>query len=130
MSQEYEPPAPATSRLDRLTRRVLLAAWAALTVAALGFLYSFGVNVPYADEWEFVPALTGHEPVGPWVWKQHNEHRLPLPRLIDLVLFRVTHDFRAGMVLQVGMLSALAFGLMRFAEKLRGRPHWADVFFP
>ena len=28
------------------------------------------------------------------------------------------------------VLSALALGLMRFAARLRGRPDWADVFFP
>jgi hypothetical protein len=130
MSQHYNQPAPATSRADRLTRGILLAVWVAFTAAALGFVLTFGTNVPYADEWEFVPALTGHEPFGPWLWQQHNEHRLPLPRAIYFALFVVTQDFRAGMVLQVAMLAALAFWLMRLASQLRGRPHWADAFFP
>jgi hypothetical protein len=34
------------------------------------------------------------------------------------------------MLVQVILLSALALGLMRHAERLRGRPHWADAFFP
>ena len=34
------------------------------------------------------------------------------------------------MMLQVVMLSALALYLMRLADRLRGRPHWADMFFP
>src|SRR5262249_14024982 len=78
----------------------------------------------------FVPALTRHEPFGPWLWQQHNEHRLPLPRAIYFALFVLTRDFRAGMVLQVAMLSALAFWLMRLAAKLPGRPHWADGVLP
>ena len=49
----------------------------------------------------------GREPVLPWLWAQHNEHRLPLPRAVFLTMFRVTHDFRTGMNLQVAMLSAL-----------------------
>ena len=26
---------------------------------------------------EFIPALVGKEPGGPWLWAPHNEHRLP-----------------------------------------------------
>jgi hypothetical protein len=126
MSQTYRQVAPATS----LTRTVLFATWAALSLAALAFVLTLGTNAPYADEWEFVPALTGHERVLPWLWQLHNEHRLPFPRAVFLALFRLTHDFRSGMVLQVIMLSGLSLGLIRLAEHLRGRPHWADVFFP
>jgi hypothetical protein len=101
-----------------------------MTAAALGFVLGFGHNVPWGDEWEFVPVLTGGEPAGPWLWAQHNEHRLPLPRAVYLGLFRLTGDFRAGMVLQVLLLSALALGLMRYLAAIRGRPAWADVFVP
>ena len=137
MSQEYLPPPPATSQprpssstRERWTKLALLAAWAALTASAFAFVFILGTNSPSADEWEFVPAVTGHEPVGPWLWAQHNEHRLPLPRLLYYALFQLTHDYRAGMVVQVVMLSGLSLGLMRLAARLRGRPHWADVFFP
>ena len=126
MSQTYSPPARAT----RLTRFALLGGWAVFTLVALSFVVTFGSNAPYADEWEFVPALVGKEPAGPWLWALHNEHRMPLPRAIVLGLFRLTHDFRAGMVLQVLMMSGLALWLMRFADRLRGGPHWADAFFP
>lgn len=109
---------------------MLLAAWAALTLAALAFVLTFGSNCPNADEWEFVPALTGHEPLGPWLWAQHNEHRLPLPRLIYYGLFQLTHDFRAGAILQVALLSLTSLGLMRLAARLRGSPQWTDLVFP
>jgi hypothetical protein len=109
---------------------VLLAVWAALALGAAAFVLTIGTNAPYADEWEFVPALVGQERALPWLWRQHNEHRLPLPRAVFLTLFKITHDFRAGMLLQVAMLAALALYLMRLAAKLRGAPHWADAFFP
>jgi hypothetical protein len=101
-----------------------------MTLAALGFVAVFGANAPYADEWEFVPALLGKEPLASWLWTQHNEHRLPLSRAIYYGLFQVTHDFRTGMFLQVAMLSALALGLMRLAARFRGRADWVDAFFP
>ncbi|AMV29106.1 hypothetical protein VT84_32225 [Gemmata sp. SH-PL17] len=130
MTQTYTPPPPATSATFGSLRRALVAVWAVMTLGAFAFVAFIGTNAPYADEWEFVPALLGDEPAGPWLWQQHNEHRMLLPRVVVLTYFRLTHDFRTGMVLQVAMLSALALVLMRLADKLRGKPHWADVFFP
>jgi hypothetical protein len=126
MSQTYSPSSTSTSRVPL----ILTLVWAIMTVAALVFVATFGANAPYTDEWDFVPALLGKEPLSTWLWSQHNEHRLPLSRAIYYVLFQVTHDFRTGMFLQVAMLSALAFGLMRVAARLRGRPEWVDLFFP
>src|SRR5438067_12856491 len=124
------PPQGGREKGDRLTGWLLLGVWAALTAAALGFVLTFGTNTPYADEWEFVPALTGHERVLPWLWAQHNEHRLPLPRLIYYMLFQIAHDFRAGALLQIALLSGTSLVLMSLAARLRGRPYWTDVFFP
>ena len=133
MSQTYGSATPATSHPAMArdpTRVVLLTLWAILTLAALTFVLALGTNAPYADEWEFVPVVTGHEAVAPWLWRQHNEHRLPLPRAIWFALLQLTHDFRAGMVLQVALLAGLSLWLMRLAARLRGRAHWADAFFP
>lgn len=126
MSQTYGQPAAAT----RLTRAAVLAAWALLTLAELAFVLTLGTNAPLPPEWPAVPALTGHGGALAWVAEPHDGTRRPLPRAVYLVLFRLTHDFRAGMVLQVLMLSGLAVGLVRLADNLRGGPHWADVFFP
>jgi len=109
---------------------VLLAIWAVLTVAALAFIVTLGSNCPNADEWGFVAPIAGSEPLGPWLWAQHNEHRLPLPRLVYCALFQATHDFRAGSILQIALLSATSLGLMLLASRLRGRPYWTDLFFP
>ena len=126
MGASYQPPPPPASRTDAR----LAAFWALLTVAALGFVAALGRDFPWADEWEFVPALVNDEPLGPWLWTQHNEHRLPLPRAVYWLLFQVTHDFRAGMVLQVALLSAAAWRLMRVARRERGHAAWADALFP
>jgi hypothetical protein len=126
MNQTYSPSPPPTRRVWIL----LVIVWATMTLAALSFVLVFGSNAPYADEWEFVPALLGKQPVTSWLWAQHNEHRLPLSRAIYYALFQITHDFRTGIFLQVVMLSALALGLMRLAAHLRGRCDWVDAFFP
>ncbi len=110
--------------------RFPVAVWAALTVAGLGFVLGFTRNLPWGDEWEFVPAVAGHEPIPGWLWTQHNEHRLPLPRLVYLLLVRLTGDFRAGCVLQILMLSGLAWWLMRVSARVRGEAAWEDAFIP
>jgi hypothetical protein len=94
------------------------------------YVLRFGANLPWNDEWEFVPVLTGHEPVAPWLWRQHNEHRLPLPRLVYLAAFRLTHDYRTGSLIQVAFLSGVSLLLIKGAEALRGRPAPEDAFFP
>jgi len=126
MGQEYRALPFATS----LTRPILLLLWAALSLSLIWYVLEFGHNQPWADEWEFVPTLTGNEPVGPFFLHPHNEHRLPLPRLIYIGLWGLAHDFRAGMILQVSLLSGMAYRGMRLAAWLRGAPHWADAFFP
>jgi hypothetical protein len=126
MSQTYSPPPPATSR----TRRLLLAVWAAMTLGGLAFVFFLGTNAPWGDEWVFVPAVVNAEPTVPWLWEQHNEHRLPLSRVIYYGLFRLANDFRAAMYAQVLVLSALSLWLMRVAAQVRGHPEWYDAFFP
>lgn len=126
MIQPYCPPVQATSRV----RILLLALWAILTLVAVGYVLACGFNIPVIDEWEFVAVLVGKDPWFSWLWAQLNEHRMPLPRLIYLAQFRLTHDFRSGMLLVVAMMSGLSLWLMRFAAELRGRAYWTDAFFP
>jgi hypothetical protein len=104
--------------------------WAAASGAALLFVLLLGSNVPYWDEWELVPAITGHQPITfDFLWSLHNEHRIPLGRLVYLGLFALTHDFRAGMVFDVLALSAAGALLIETARRVRGRGAWVDGVF-
>ena len=82
---------------------VVWTTWAFMLAAALWFVMTCGKNVPFMDDWEIVPALSGAQPItANWLWSQHNEHRIPLPRLLLLGLFSVSgNDFRAGMFFNV-----------------------------
>jgi hypothetical protein len=88
--------------------------WGALLIAPaliqLGYLASFGVNVPYWDQWDFVPMLrktlegklTLHD-----VWEPYAEQRLVFPRLAMLGLAMLTHyDVTAEMYLSWLLLGA------------------------
>jgi hypothetical protein len=89
-------------------------------------------NVPRLDDWFIVPALTGNQPITlAYLWSQHNEHRLPLPRLILLGLAHISNsDFRAGMYFNACALAALAAGMVYTAGRIRGRTTPCDAFFP
>jgi len=104
-----------------------------MSLAALGFAATYALAMPYGyDEWSWVPFVTGAQPVTlPWLWSQHNEHRMVLPRLIYLGLGGLTgYDFRAGTFFNVIALSVLAAALMLAARALRGRTGLCDAFFP
>ena len=79
-----------------------------------------------------VPALTGHEPVNlSFLWSQHNEHRIPVPKLIFLALSWPTRgDSRAGMFFNLLALAAASLALVVCAWRLRGRISYTDGFFP
>jgi len=134
-----DPPSPAADLLLRrpdrgarpVARAVVLAAWAVCTASALLYAVRFGGRMPVMDDWEMVPRLTGDSPVSfSWLWAQHNEHRIPLPRLVYLGLVGLTGDFRSGMILSVFLLSGAAAGSIAAMASLRGRVSLADAVFP
>jgi hypothetical protein len=106
--------------------------WAAMLVAALLFVSRFGSNVPSWDDWDMIPVLTHHQPVTwDWLWSQHNEHRVPLPRLVFLGLDRLLGvDMRVTMYFDVLLIAAVAAAMMTTAARLRGRASAVDAFFP
>lgn len=127
--------APATS-----TRRgivppaaaVVWLVWAATLASILVSIARDGRNIPFEEDWLMVAPMTGHEPDLPaWLWSQNSEHRLPLPRLVNLALLRATGDFRSTMVFDAVALAAVAAGMILVARALRGgRTSVADAFFP
>jgi hypothetical protein len=106
--------------------------FAGILLGALLYVSAFGSPLPFNDEWVFVPYLVGDEPIAwQWLWDQHSEHRIPLPKMLLIGLTRATRcDFRAGMVYNVLAVGALAAALIVAARKLRGSTSLADAFFP
>ncbi|HEU4588079.1 MAG TPA: hypothetical protein VFS11_05510 [Gemmatimonadales bacterium] len=106
--------------------------WAAMLTGILVSIARDGRNIPFEEDWLLVAPMTGHEPDIPrWLWSQNSEHRLPLPRLVNLALLRATGDFRATMVFDALALAAVAAAMILTARRLRqGRTSLADAFFP
>ena len=117
---------------SRLEAAVTWGVWAAMLAGTLAFVAHYASNVPSWDDWDMVPTLTRNQPVTwGWLWSQHNEHRVPLPRLIFLGLDWLTViDMRVTMVFDLLAMAALAAAMILVATRLRGRPSVSDAFFP
>lgn len=122
------PPAPPEPGAGVFT----LGLWTVLFAAALAFVVAYGPSFPRWDDFAMIPVLTGSQRVDlGWLWSQHNEHRIPLPRLVLLGLLRLSGwDFRAGMVFNVTALAALALLSAVVARRRRGAWRATDAFFP
>jgi hypothetical protein len=103
-----------------------------MLVSTLVTVLRYARNIPIAEDWFMVPPLTGHEPnlLG-WLWEQNNEHRIPFPKGLLLLLLKATGgDFRSGMVTSTLLMGAMAAGMIWAASRVRGRASLTDLFFP
>jgi hypothetical protein len=136
MSNDRATPAPRPS----------LGPWIAFTLALalapVGFLlwklYGHGHAFPYWDAWELVPILRRIEAGGPaWaeLWAQHNEHRIPVPRLIMIALAHATgwntgYEVALGVLCALALLAALGLHALRApADRDLPRPWWVLPIF-
>jgi hypothetical protein len=108
------------------------ATWGLLCAAALLFVSKYGSSIPYWDDWNMIAVVTGNESVNAhWLWSEHNGHRIPVPRLLLLGLYKLSgSDARAGMYFNVIVLATAALILIRAARSQRGRTSYADALFP
>ena len=116
----------------RLSRAFVWLVWAMTLASILGSIGRDGRNIPFEEDWLMVAPMTRHQPDLPrWLWSQNSEHRLPLPRLVNLTLLRATGDFRSTMVFDTLTLAAVAAAMILVARSLRqGRTSPAEAFFP
>jgi hypothetical protein len=100
---------------------------------ALYYFVTATYAIPQYEDWTLVPAVTGHEHhLLSWLWSQNNEHRVPLPRLVLLLVLRAAHaNFRSGMLLNIGLMALLAAAMMLAVRSFRGgETRYSDAFFP
>lgn len=123
---------PTTLVKSNKAKLIVWSVWAILTLYLFYCLFVYGKNLPLAEDWTMVSAYTGNEKnIGVWLWSQNNEHRIPLPRLILLVLLKLSGgDFRCGMAFNIFILSGITAYYIRLIEKLKGSLSISDVFFP
>lgn len=106
--------------------------WALLLGAHLALVATQVPNVPLGDEWFTLPSMLGVEPFNlEFLWRRHNEHRIPVPKLILYACYRYGHfDFRTACYFYVLVLGAISAAAMVVARSLRGRHRLSDAIFP
>ncbi|MBL7645005.1 MAG: hypothetical protein JNK74_02335 [Candidatus Hydrogenedentes bacterium] len=87
--------APPMWSLSPERKRILCLSGGTASILFLVGMYLFySIDYPYYDQWDFVPFLEkAYARQLTWTdfWAQHNEHRLVFPRLLMLVLARLSH---------------------------------------
>jgi hypothetical protein len=114
-----------------VSTRLPWAVFALLVLGNLGFVARYGGDIPRSDEWVDAAVLLGDEDFAwRWLWRPHSAHRIALPRLVRLVLYRATGDFRAALFFNVAAMSVAAAVLLRALARRRGSPCGRDVLVP
>jgi len=123
-------------QLNRIPQRLVPLAvwgtWAAMVVALIGLVAGLGCNVPFSDDWDVLPWVSGQRSVEwSWLWQSYHDHRIPLPKMIWVAFGRLTgYDLRATMFFDGILLAGICAGLIGASARLRGRIAWTDAFFP
>jgi len=113
-----EAPAAEASRVTGLLSYAILLGGLTTIVLSLYVVVTSYSSLPYWDGWRQIEvAAHGFNPVNPdWLWAQHNEHRLVLPKIflaIDLRFFQARQVFLlAGIfVIQLLHLALLSWSM-------------------
>jgi hypothetical protein len=102
-----------------------------LALAAAAYVLRFGSNVPIGDEWCHISDVLAHPFSFDWLIAHHNEHRYPLGKLLWVsALLATGYDFRAGMFITIGLLTAASLLLTAAAKRVRGWASIADLIVP
>lgn len=115
----------------RLAARAVAGTCVLLTALDLWYVFTYGPNAPFADEWGLVRYLTGRADVLDLAGGVHNEHRYPLGQVAWYAVENLFgYDLRAGMAANVLLMAVTAFLLTRAAARATGGASWGDVLFP
>lgn len=104
-----QPGAPETSRLTSALSYLILLGGLLTIGLSLYIVVTTYSSLPFWDGWTQIEvAANGRSPVSPsWLWQQHNEHRLLLPKLflaVDLLLFQARQVFLLASIFVIQLL--------------------------
>jgi len=88
---DLQPTPVSPSTRDLGARFFVWGLWFLTLVGAFSFVARYGSNFPVCDDWAFVQYATGEEQItAESLWHQHNEHRIPLPKVVSLALSKLS----------------------------------------
>jgi hypothetical protein len=104
----------------------------AVSLTDIWFIGQFALNVPYWDDWNFIPYAAGHMPITwEWLWAFQGDHRIALPKLLFTALYRLGHgDVRVVMYANLAILSLVGLLGIVVVRRRRRSTSLADAFIP
>lgn len=86
---------------------------------------------PQTDEWSYIEIIGNQESIIKYLFAQHVDHRIPIQKLLHLVLLRLSgFDFRVLIAVNMLFAAATAVVLMMIAQRYRGRTSIGDLAIP
>jgi hypothetical protein len=116
-------------RVEHTSFAFVLCVWLAALIATHVFIATYAARTPIADDVTMFVVVGQPRGLWEWLWALHNEHRLPLPKLVQYALYLASGDIRSGMHAEAAILGATALACVLVARKLRGARPW-DAIFP
>lgn len=97
----------------------------------LGFITRHASRLPFFDEYSSLAFLVTKDVPLEAYWRQHNEHRIPLPRAVYVAAVLGTgKDLRAPLYVDAVLLAAVTGFLLWAVRRARGHTSAADAFLP
>jgi len=121
-----------SSLTSQLIGVLVLAGWLLTTLFAIRVVWKEGPLFPFSDDWAIVPQITGIRPVNAgWLWAQHNDHRIPIPKLYFVAMVRAFKGDYRGEIMGNIVLLSISSGLALYALwKIRGKLCLTDAVIP
>ncbi len=95
-------------------------------------LYFYRNPFPYSDEWNFISKAIGAEPFSwNWVWAQHSDHRIPIQKIFQIALLRLTGCDFGFLILANAILVFITANLLIYTARVcRGNSQVGDLIIP
>ncbi len=106
--------------------------WAVMLGAHYALVLVMAPEVPLGDEWFTLASMVGIENFDfEFLWRRHNEHRIPVPKLIMWACYHVGgFNFRAAPLVYVTTLGVVTAATVVAARIVRGRQSILDAVLP
>src|SRR5687767_6111155 len=99
--------------------KLVIAVCVALFLVHYSFIWRYGVNVPFWDEWDALNAP--HLPNGlslEWLFAQHNEHRIATTKLLIWVYYQINSwNIHVGLLINFLIYGSFLLLFVQFAKK-------------
>jgi hypothetical protein len=104
----------------------------AVVASDLVYILQYGLTTPYWDDWSYIPVASGGLPLSfQWLWAYQGDHRVPLPKIVFVVLYKLGGgDVRVIMLANLAILGAAAMFVLLALRRRSGRIQLTDALIP